>query len=150
MSTIKVDTYLTRGGVSEIAIDKLKGASSASSISVVAEGGTNTTNLQQGLVKAWVNLNGTGTIASRDSFNVSSIADQATGDTRVTVSSAFATTDYCTTASGGELAASYNGGLRAGSCYMVSTTVAGVAMSFQNGGASDCVINCSHITGDLA
>jgi len=33
---------------------------------------------------------------------------------------------------------------------MVSTTVAGVAMSYQNGGAADCVINCSHITGDLA
>ena len=46
MSTIKVDTYLTRGGASEIAIDKLKGVSSASSISVVAEGGTNTTNMQ--------------------------------------------------------------------------------------------------------
>jgi len=106
--------------------------------------------INQGTTKAWVNLNGTGTIATRDSFNVSSIADQATGDTRVTVSSAFATTDYCTTASGGELAASYNGGLRAGSCYMVSTTVAGVAMSYQNGGASDCVINCSHILGDLA
>ena len=106
--------------------------------------------INQGTTKAWINLNGTGTIATRDSFNVSSIADQATGDTRVTVSSAFATTDYCTTASGGELAASYNGGLRAGSCYMVSTTVAGVAMSFQNGGASDCVINCSHILGDLA
>ena len=106
--------------------------------------------INQGTTKAWINLNGTGTIATRDSFNVSSIADQATGDTSVTVSSAFATTDYCTTASGGELAASYNGGLRAGSCYMVSTTVAGVAMSFQNGGASDCVINCSHILGDLA
>ena len=106
--------------------------------------------INQGTAKAWINLNGTGTIATRDSFNVSSIADQGTGDTRITVSSAFATTDYCTTASGGELASSYNGGLRAGSCYMVSTTVAGVAMSFQNGGASDCVINCSHILGDLA
>jgi hypothetical protein len=108
------------------------------------------TNLEQGLTKAWINLNGTGTIATRDSFNVSSIADQATGDTRVTVSSAFASTNYCTTASGGEFAASYNGGMRAGSCYMVSTTVAGVAMSYQNGGAADCIINCSHITGDLA
>jgi len=106
--------------------------------------------INQGTAKAWINLNGTGTIAARDSFNVSSIADQATGDTRVTVSSAFATTNYCTTASGGENADSYSGGMRAGSCYMVSTTVAGVAMSFQNGGASDCVINCSHILGDLA
>jgi len=106
--------------------------------------------INQGTAKAWINLNGTGTIAARDSFNVSSIADQATGDTRVTVSSAFATTNYCTTASGGENADSYSGGMRAGSCYMVSTTVAGVAMSFQNGGAADCVINCSHILGDLA
>ena len=58
VSTIKVDTIQTRGGASEIAIDKLKGASSASSISVVAEGGTNTTNLQQGLIKSWARIGG--------------------------------------------------------------------------------------------
>ena len=78
MSTIKVDTYLTRGGASEIAIDKLKGASSASSISVVAEGGTNTTNLQQGLTKCWY-LDSEGG-SSLDSFNVSSNTDNDTGD----------------------------------------------------------------------
>ena len=38
MSVIKVDAIQTTGGASEIAIDKLKGVSSASSISVVAEG----------------------------------------------------------------------------------------------------------------
>jgi len=113
-------------------------------------GSLDTSYVVNGSAKAWVNLNGTGTIAVRDSLNTSSISDQGTGDTRITVSSAFATTNYCTTASGGEFETSYNGGLRAGSCYMVSTTVAGVAMSFQNGGAADCVINCSHITGDLA
>ena len=37
MSTIKVDTYLTRGGASEIAIDKLKGVTAAGSMLVVAE-----------------------------------------------------------------------------------------------------------------
>jgi hypothetical protein len=79
MSTIKVDTYLTRGGASEIAIDKLKGASSAGSMTVVGEGGTNTTNLQQGLSKCWWTLNGTGTIATRDSFNVSSFDDVGLG-----------------------------------------------------------------------
>ena len=135
--------------MSTLNVDALVGNTSANAITVRGEG-TATTSLQQGLCKSWINLNGTGTIATRDSFNVSSITDQATGDTRVTVSSAFATTNYCTTASGGENADSYSGGMRAGSCYMVSTTVAGVAMSFQNGGASDCVINCSHITGDLA
>ena len=77
MSTIKVDTYLTRGGASEIAIDKLKGASSAGSMIVVGEGGTTTTNLQQGLAKAWINHN---QATVHDSFNVGSLTDNGTGD----------------------------------------------------------------------
>lgn len=32
------------------------------------------------LAKVWVNFNGTGTVAIRDSFNVASITDQGTGD----------------------------------------------------------------------
>ena len=94
MSTIKVDTYLTRGGSSEIAIDKLKGASSASSISVVAEGGTNTTNLQQGLIKVWINFDGTGTPAARDSFNVGSITDNGTGSYDIVFTNAMSSANY--------------------------------------------------------
>lgn len=150
MSTIVTDTITGKSTATTITIGSTPVVSASANSMTIRGEGSNQTSIQQGLAKAWVNLNGTGTIATRDSFNVSSIADQATGDTRVTVSSAFATTNYCTTASGGEFASSYNGGMRAGSCYMVSTTVAGVAMSYQNGGASDCVINCSHITGDLA
>ena len=45
----------------------------------VAEGGSATTNTAQGLSKCWWTLNGTGTIATRDSFNVSSFDDVATG-----------------------------------------------------------------------
>jgi hypothetical protein len=97
VSTIKVDTYLTRGGASEIAIDKLKGASSAGSMTVVGEGGSTTTNLQQGLAKAWARVNGTGTIALRDSFNISSIADNATGTTTATFTNAFSNDEPSTT-----------------------------------------------------
>jgi hypothetical protein len=79
VSTIKVDTYLTRGGVSEIAIDKLKGASSAGSMTVVGEGGSTTTNLQQGLTKVWGKINCQGTPSILQSFNLSSITDVATG-----------------------------------------------------------------------
>ena len=78
MSTIKVDTYLTRGGASEIAIDKLKGASSAGSMTVVGEGGTNTTNLQQGLVKHWVNYDFQNQTID-GSHNSSSGTDHSTG-----------------------------------------------------------------------
>ena len=95
MSTIKVDTYLTRGGASEIAIDKLKGASSAASISVVAEGGTNTTNLQQGLLKAWGNFDGSGTVGTNDSFNMASLTDNSTGNYTVNIANDLANANGC-------------------------------------------------------
>ena len=43
------------------------------------------------LAKAWVNFNGTGTVAIRDSYNVSSITDLDTGNYRVNFSSTFST-----------------------------------------------------------
>jgi len=94
MSTIKVDTYLTRGGASEIAIDKLKGVTAAGSMLVVAEGGTNTTNLQQGLAKSWVNFTGVTTTAARDSFNIASFTDTGAGATNIVYTSAMANNDY--------------------------------------------------------
>ena len=93
MSTIKVDTYLTRGGVSEIAIDKLKGVSSASSISVVAEGGSTTTNLQQGLVKCWSHISADGA-SILDSFNVSSHDDDGTGDGGIHINNDMSSANY--------------------------------------------------------
>jgi hypothetical protein len=94
VSTIKVDTYLTRGGASEIAIDKLKGVTAAGSMLVVGEGGTNTTNLQQGLCKFFSNIIGTGTIATRDSFNQSGITDNGTGDYDFTITNNMNSDDY--------------------------------------------------------
>ena len=94
MSTLKVDTYLTRGGASEIAIDKLKGVTAAGSMLVVGEGGTVTTNLQQGLSKAWGLFNGIGTISIRDSFNISGITDAAVGKLNVTINNDMASVNY--------------------------------------------------------
>ena len=91
MSTVKVDTIQTTGGVSEIAIDKLKGVSAASSISVVAEGGTTTTNLQQGLAKAWVNSN---QATVDDSFNNASVTDSDVGRLVANLTNAMSNTGY--------------------------------------------------------
>ena len=49
---------------------------------------------KQSAAKAWVNLNGTGTIAVRDSFNVASLTDNGTGDYTINFSSAFGAADY--------------------------------------------------------
>ena len=45
-------------------------------------------------VKAWVNFNGTGTVAIRASFNVSSITDHGTGDYTINFTNALADADY--------------------------------------------------------
>lgn len=53
-------------------------------------GGTGPVTLtKQSAAKAWANLNGTSTIALRDSFNVSSVADSGTGLYDFTFTTAF-------------------------------------------------------------
>lgn len=46
------------------------------------------------LIKAWVNFNGTGTLAIRDSYNVSSVADNGTGDFQIYWDKDFANANY--------------------------------------------------------
>ena len=57
--------------------------------------GTNTTNLQQGLAKYWVNYNGQSTVSVRDSFNHASLTDRGTGDYTLGFTNNFASNDYC-------------------------------------------------------
>jgi hypothetical protein len=47
-----------------------------------------------GSAKAWVNFNGQGTVAIRDSMNVSSITDHASGKYTTNFSSSFSSTNY--------------------------------------------------------
>ena len=64
MSTIKTNT--------------LTGTTSAGVINVTGEGGSTTTNLQQGLAKGWLKFDQDNTTAD-DSHNVSSVTDVDTG-----------------------------------------------------------------------
>ena len=47
-----------------------------------------------GTAKAWVNFNGTGTVAIRAAYNVSSITDNGVGDYTVNLTSALPDTNY--------------------------------------------------------
>jgi hypothetical protein len=47
------------------------------------------------LCRAWVNFNGTGTVAIRASFNVSSITDNGNGDYTVNFTNAMPDENYC-------------------------------------------------------
>ena len=80
---------------SELKVDKFTGVTTAGSIDVTGEGNSTTTNLQQGLAKAWCHFNGSGTLAIDDSFNVGSVTDDATGRYTVNYTNNFARDDYC-------------------------------------------------------
>lgn len=73
----------------------------------VSSGGTNwtidsntvtrqkaTADLRSGLAQAWVNFNGTGTIAIRQAYNVSSISDNGVGDYTINFTSPMADANY--------------------------------------------------------
>jgi hypothetical protein len=79
--------------MSTLNVDALVGNTSANAITVRGEG-TATTSLQQGLLKCFMDLNGTGTIALRDSFNIASVTDNGTGDYTVSINNDFASINY--------------------------------------------------------
>ena len=49
---------------------------------------------QKGLAKAWIQFNGTGTVAIRTSYNVASLTDNGTGDYTITFTTAMADANY--------------------------------------------------------
>ena len=62
---------------------------------ITASDGTSPVTLtKQSAAKAWVNFNGTGTIAARDSLNLSSLTDNSTGNYTSSWSSALANASY--------------------------------------------------------
>ena len=88
--------------------------------------------LSSQLAKAWVNFNGTGTVAIRDSYNVSSITDLGTGYYTVNFSTVLSNTNYCAIAQRRNVTVNTDYGAYAVSPYNVSyyqiyTTENGVA-----------------------
>jgi len=80
---------------SELKVDKFTGVTTAGSILVTGEGNSTTTNLQQGLAKAWSHLNvSSGTPAISDSFNIASLTDVGTGNTTNTFTNPMNNDDF--------------------------------------------------------
>ena len=147
MSTIKVDTIQTRGGASEIAIDKLKGVSSANIISVVAEGGSTTTNLQQGLCKSWLQYNQV-TPAITDSFNIGSVTDTGAGDFTPNYTNAMSGLTYAVPSAGGMLNQDASG--RISETNPTNTSSYQVTTTNSAGSKADYTGNSCSTFGDLA
>jgi len=77
---------------SKVEVDGLAGAGSAGVMTVVGEGGSTTTSLQQGLAKAWV-FGGTDASLT-DNFNIASGTDNGTGDYSYAITNDMANANY--------------------------------------------------------
>lgn len=87
----------------------------------------------QGSAKAWVNFNGTGTVAIRRAFNVSSITDNGVGDYTVNFTNAMVDANYETIgATGGHVTSGF-GAIRLES----QTASASRVASIYSGGTQD-------------
>lgn len=76
MSTVRTNTLSNAAGSASVPVD----------------------TVISGSAKAWVNFNGTGTVAIRAAFNVSSITDNGTGDYTVNFTTAMTDANYAAVA----------------------------------------------------
>ena len=142
--------------MSKLSVDELNGRQTPGSISVVGEG-TATTNLQQGLAKFWINFNGTGTVATRDSFNYTTIVDVAEGTYALTITNNMSNANYAHAGDSGGTNSTTGGGVYSGDQVSARATtgytigcVHVVPSSNNDGTLVDCANIDNIVMGDLA
>ena len=84
---------------SELRGDNLRGKSTGGSINVLGEGTSNTTNLQQGLAKAFCNYASNNSNEILDSFNVSTMTDVTDGSVKSNLTNNMDNSNYAISAS---------------------------------------------------
>lgn len=113
-------------------------------VSNISDGTTSvgTGYVVNGSAKAWVNFDGRGTIAARDSLNLSSLTDNGTGQYQVDYTNSFTNVGYSVSgvASGG--IADIGGA--------VTSSVTGRRCYTDTGALTDPTFYCHSVHGDLA
>ena len=155
MSTIVTDTLQGKTSATSITLPTTTNigstplvSASANSMTIRGEGSA-TTNIQQGLNKFWNNVDAdASSIATRDSFNQSSITDAGTGDYAFVFTNNMANNDYSHTtganSASGHLSMIYSEGeMNTG-----STRSYVIEVYANNPTDSDVVVNT--VAGDLA
>tara|TARA_R110002110_G_scaffold405175_1_gene624071 strand:+ start:372 stop:770 length:399 start_codon:yes stop_codon:yes gene_type:complete len=132
--------------MSEIKTDKLTGTSTAGSILVTGEGNSTTTNLQQGLAKSFAFITDINTIVN--SFNTSSISDDATGNFTITISNGMSSINEAVLGTACNSAANPSNSTITGK--MESTTTIAAEACANNGASVDIPFCSIAVLGDLA
>ena len=134
---------------SEIKVNKFTGVTTAGSILVTGEGGSNTTNLQQGLAKAWASYVQS-TPSVLDSLNTSSITDSSTGDYEHNFSNNMSDANYATDSAMEHISnEGFNSVVTVGYAQRTSSAI-GVVTSNNSGNLRDASYSCTSVHGDLA
>ena len=133
-------------------------SASANSLTIKGEG-SNQTNVQQGLCKAWMSMNGSSTIALHDSFNNASITDNGSGDYTQAFTNSMSNDDYSLVGAVRAQSTAYLNGLMIGhtnsgdKSAFLSTANIRVTTNYAHhasGAREDRSIVNTQITGDLA
>ena len=131
-------------------VDSLTGVTTAGSISVTGEGNSTTTNLQQGLAKAWASYEMYSSDTIRGSFNVSSKADNGTGASTLSWTNSMQNGYAAGGASSEQMNYSVNGGRTAAYNANLTTSSGAFEVNSDSGQVYDSNVNVVSIHGDLA
>ena len=139
--------------MSSILVDNLTGKTTAGSVTVTSEHGAATMQLQQGLCKAWINLDGTTTgPTNRDSFNVDSITDKAANDFALNFTDNFNNNDYTflSSASSSGNSTAWVSGPPSMTESEFATDSLNIFTSYQNSLGAEYTYTTCNVFGDLA
>jgi hypothetical protein len=127
-------------------VDTLTGVTTAGSISVTGEGNSTTTNLQQGLAKAWGHFEGSDATLD-DSLNTASLTDNGSGNFSPQYTSNMSNTNSASASNGNwSSQVASNSGHKISSFATASCTV----ITASNGSNADVDDTTYTIFGDLA
>ena len=131
---------------SQLNVDTIKGKSTAGSISIQGEGSA-TTNLQQGVTKVWFNFSPNLSNTYRDSFNISGVTDNGTGDFTHTFSNNMGNDDFAfTTGSNGNSIE----GVNSYAMYYDPDTVASSSVTSRHISSGSTALDVRYIMGMVA
>jgi hypothetical protein len=99
-----------------------------------------------GVAKAWVNFNGTGTVAIRASYNVTSVTDNNTGEYTINFTTAMSSTNYTVVASQSYSGTNVN---RSAGAITFATGSVKILIETSAGTRADSDIVCATVFGDM-
>tara|TARA_R100001126_G_C4782597_1_gene127847 strand:- start:73 stop:501 length:429 start_codon:yes stop_codon:yes gene_type:complete len=136
-------------------VDTLTGNTTAKTVTVTV-GASATQSLETGLVKAWINANTGSSPATNDSFNFSSITDNADGDESFNFTNNMANDDFAVGGmaksqdSAGTRMAALNFHANGGLSGAIGTSFYRLNMHYANTTLRHCNLTTTFAIGDLA